>query len=581
MEKLEKEILENKVAHGERRTIDGVHFLRLQGTSRERAQAHAQLLRNEIQQGVLPYLATKNEWLIRRAPGILQYKPLQELVVGFYNNIFLPFAYRALPEGQKRVMEDFAAYAGLPFEVIRSGVLQAEGLMFLSRLSVMQYLAERERLGCTSAVALKEKTLEKRLLVARNMDYPVVGAWEKQPTVLFHEPTEREEIPHVAVTSAGVHTSGLTAMNAEGLTLATHAHLGRGFSSRGTPIITLGNEVISKAHSLEEAIQIARSHRRTAHWAFVVASARENDAVVIEMSPTETYVRHAQEGLLVHSNYFQTDLRRKEALLSGAVQQDLKARVCRMTEILKEFGNNVPYQALISALGDHRSPQSGWYRVYGDTLSVVTTIKSVVFEPESQKLWVSSRKESPTGLGDFLEVNAESFWQDSNESEGGEQESFRRIPIQRYWKEFREAVHHYHEAYAAWHTHNHEEGYQRRALEHLRLATAVKLEVRDEYLWMQRGLVAFVVGEYAEARECFESIRSVDVHVFQVRDLFLARTYDLIGYHESARKIFQRHTSFADPRLEKAFVKNKNKQYREGDKKTLLLDLQFPDAMQY
>src|SRR3989338_4309499 len=176
--------------NSQRHTIDGVHFLKLRGTSRERAQAHAQLLKTEISDGVLPYLATKNEWLIRRAPGILQNTTLQNLVAGFYNKIFLPFAYRALPEGQKKVMEDFAEYSGLPFATIRSAVLQAEGLMFLSRFSVMQYLAERERLGCTSAVVLKENTLEKRLLVARNMDYPVVGTWEKQPTVLFHEPTE-------------------------------------------------------------------------------------------------------------------------------------------------------------------------------------------------------------------------------------------------------------------------------------------------------------------------------------------------------------------------------------------------------
>ena len=74
--------------NSQRLTIDGVHFLKLRGTSRERAQAHAQLLKAEIFEGVLPYLATKNEWLIRRAPGILQNKTLQNLVAGFYNKIF-------------------------------------------------------------------------------------------------------------------------------------------------------------------------------------------------------------------------------------------------------------------------------------------------------------------------------------------------------------------------------------------------------------------------------------------------------------------------------------------------------------
>ncbi|MBI2666711.1 hypothetical protein HYX13_03810 [Candidatus Woesearchaeota archaeon] len=574
--------LKHTIARGKRITIDGVHFLRLQGTARERAQAHATLLKEEIQEGVLPYLATKNEWLIRRAPGILQNKQLQEIVVGFYNKLFLPFAYRALPEGQKRVMEDFAEYAGLPFEVIRSGVLQAEGLMFLSRLSVMQHLAERERLGCTSAVVLKENTLEKRLLVARNMDYPVVDAWEKQPTVLFHEPSEKDEIPHVAVTSAGVHTSGLTAMNAEGLTLATHAHFGKSFSSRGMPIITLGNEVISKAHSLEEAVRIAKSCRRSAHWAFVVASAKENDAIVIEMSPTETYVRHAEDekGSLVHSNYFQTELRKKEAFLGGAVQQDLKARVSRMEEIVDASSGKVSYRTLLSALGDHFSFGGGKHRVYGDTISAITTIKSVIFEPETQTLWLSSRKESPTGLGNFLEIKAGKFWDNTKMVEEGERarEVINHPP---YSRKFQQAIHYYHRAYAEWHTHNHDADYQERTLEYLRKATEVELAFKDSYLWMQRGLVAFVLSYYQEARECFETVKETDMHVSQVRDLFLARTYDLIGHRGKARELFQKQTSFADPRLEKAFARNRTKEYREQDKKTLLLDLQFPDPMQY
>jgi len=76
--------------------------------------------------------------------------------------------------------------------------------------------------------------------------------------VIFHEPEGTDEIPHIAIASAGVHTAGLTGMNSEGLTLAMHAHFARDLSFQGVPGTIIGDGILSHAKTIGEAADWAR-----------------------------------------------------------------------------------------------------------------------------------------------------------------------------------------------------------------------------------------------------------------------------------------------------------------------------------
>jgi len=63
-------------------------------------------------------------------------------------------------------------------------------------------------IGCSSAIVPGSWTKTGESYHSRNMDYPIIGTWEANPTVIFHEPEGTDEIPHIAIASAGFTRQG-------------------------------------------------------------------------------------------------------------------------------------------------------------------------------------------------------------------------------------------------------------------------------------------------------------------------------------------------------------------------------------
>jgi hypothetical protein len=570
---------------GKRVDLHGLHLIRVRGTAYERARMHGALLKEEIQEGALPYLSQKNESLIRSASGLLRFSPVQKIAVEAYHQLLLRVMGLSTDPQIKQQLQGLCEGAGIPYEMTFRGAHQAEGLMMLSRLSMMKYLLGRLSTrgglsGCSSAVALGAMTQSGRLLAARNQDYPVVGPWEKHTTVLFQEPTEVGLLPVVSVVTAGVHTGGLTSMNREGMTLFTHAHFGRQVSLRGRTVVDLGSEIIEKSRTIGEAIDIARKNRRYANWAYVVSSAKENQAVVLEMTPDRVEVREAHDGVLTHSNFFQSPAHAgQEALLSGAYSEDLVARICSLRKhLFANRGSLVP-EDLAVALGDPTDPDTGVERIVGNTVGVVTTIKSTVFDPLEQRFWVSTRGASPQGLdADFLELQADRFWDQVE----GEWESRFIHGYRPSSPKLIEATAAYREAYRAWHMDALNPARGQNALQELQRATEIYPE--EGNVWVQRGMVEFVLRSFEAAAASFQAAlrQKLTPHVQGVADLFLGRCQDLGGNRNAAIQAYHAGLGkVSEPRLRSALESGLRKPYRSSQIGSIQLDFQFPDTFQY
>lgn len=577
---------------GQRRTLQGVHFLNLKGSLAERGRIHAALLKNEIQKGAFWPLALKNEQLVQQAPGalgvILQLPLVRSLILNFYRKVLIPFVASGLKKDERSLYRAIAQELGVPDRVCYSVLYQSDMMMVLARTSLMKYLLNQWPEvrgggsllgvpGCTSAVVLRDWSLQKKMLACRNLDYPIVGPWEEQTTVLFHEPTESDSIPYVCVTSAGIHTGGLTSLNREGVSLFTHAHFGRKVSLRGRAIFVVGDEVARKAKTIGQAVDLVKKSSRCGNWAFIVASAKENNAVVIEMTPDKVKVREPVGGFIAHSNAFQDEeLRKTEALLCGGYYQDLESRLCRIQQCLAPFRGNLEVRHMTMALGDKVDEVTGQERVLGNTVGVVTTVQSVVFELENQKFWISYRGESPTGFGAFMSVDIEQFWKKTQE----ECESSLEVTLgyQPQNKNIIESMRHYRHAYRLHHVQERPLGESLDALK-----KSLELYPSDGHVWIQAGLVAFKLQSFEVSKAFFESpyVAHSDAHALAVKDLYLARCFDLMGRRDDALKCYYSHSDLRDQKLKDAFEKGKKKPYNIKEIRNMMLDLQFPDVFCY
>jgi tetratricopeptide (TPR) repeat protein len=231
------------------------------------------------------------------------------------------------------------------------------------------------------------------------------------------------------------------------------------------------------------------------------------------------------------------------------------------------------------ALGDHVDYYSGSERVFSNTLSVITTVKSAVFEPENLKFWMSSRLESPVGLGEFIEVDTERFWKTSQKDyedsmeiiPGYQPKNPRLIP----------AIQLYRQAYMHFHMNSHEPDCEVKAL--AALEKAVDQLPEDEHLAIQAGLLAFKLEKFGLAYENFKSTLGgkLTPHSAAVRDLFLGRCLDIQGKRSEALALYQNNLSIGEPKLAKAFRKALKAPYRSKEVKKLAVDLHFPDVLEY
>jgi hypothetical protein len=566
------------------RILQGVHFLRVQGTLEERMRAHAIALRAEIQGGALPALIKKNEWLIRRAPGLTQIPFVANALVRAYRKLLLPYITANMTASEQTATRWAGEVVGLSYQDCVESLYQPDAMMYLARTSMMKYLLPEwipgALPGCTSAVTLGGWTQSGNLLACRNLDYPMVGPWETNACVIFNEPSEEGEIPFVALGTAGVPFGGITSINREGITLFTHAHFGKDVSLKGRPIVMIGDEIIRKAKTLGQAVDIARKSKTCANWSFVMASAKENEGIVIEMTPNQVKVRGSEDGYVAHTNYFHNpELQKEEALLSGTYCEDLKGRYCRIRQLLEPHRGHLEPAHMSKALGDHIDYFTDQERVFGNTLSVITTVTSAVFDPAHLKFWMATRQESPVGLGKYVEIDIERFWQQ---------------PLAEYEKTMSvlphylprtpgllAGVHHYRDAYRSYHVNSHQPDYLKDALAHLE--KAISAYPSDGHLWIQAGLAAFKLQEFDRAEAFFEKAREriISEHVMALCDLYLARCLDLKGARKEALLVYRAQKDVKEPKLAKAFRKGRRRRFRAHETSRMIVDLHFPDTFQY
>ena len=557
----------------------GINVLHLRGTMLEMAAQHGALLKDEI---ALPYLGQKNAHLIADS-HIFRDRPWLGRLANQLIHIFVHKPMLShVPRHYIEEAQAMARAAGIPYEYCEGAMVQADTLVVLLRLFMGRHVLGQMAggfPGCTSVVATGKATGGRGIIHARNMDYPAVGPWEGNSTIFYCDPEGPDRHQrYIGITSAGLHSPGITAVNESGLTLAAHFHCARAVSPFGTPIQVIGSEIARRARSIGQAIDIASNFERAGTWSLVVTSAREDNAAVIEMVHGKLSVRHPEQAHLVHTNHFHDpDFRLKEVLLAASVANDYASRYHRASDLLNQHHGAVDRGTMARILADHFDRETGKVRAQGNTISCITTVTSMIAELSHGRFWVGNSAKSPTCLGDYagfrIEESFENF--DKHEPELFSWSTTDAATIRGTPKE--DALQLFRDAYVEFHT-NYDLA---RAADCAEIAA--KADPDEGHYHLAHGHFRMRLGQPERALEAFllASKCALSPHMQQVAKLFLGQALDCLGRRDEAVGYYSRLTQAIDPHVgdEAAFCLRRP--YNTERATRMTFDLQFCDSFEY
>ncbi|MEW6056149.1 MAG: C45 family peptidase [Bdellovibrionota bacterium] len=560
----------------------GINILHLQGTLSEMAAQHGALLRHQIHQGAVPYLGTKNDLLMTHSHLFRNRPRLQAAARKFIRWFIDKPMLSQIPRIYSDEMRAFAKAAHLPVDLCEKSVLQADSLVLLLRYFMGRYLLRQTAggfPGCTSVVALNNTTKNKKLIHARNMDYPVVGRWDSFPSIFYFDPegVDRGQ-RYIGISSAGVHTAGVTGINESGLTLTAHFHCAKAVSPFGVPIQIIGSEVIRKARTIGQAVDIVNDLNRAGTWSLVVSSAKENNAVVIEMIHGRISVREPKDGKLAHTNHFHTpEFQQREIMLSTSVAKDYAERYKRAMDLLTKNEGSVDRGTLAQILADHYDRETQKIRGHGNTISVITTVTSIISEATEGRFWMSNATESPTCLGDYAAFKIDEDFKNYDQQEpelfrwSAEGSGSIRDTVKH------GALRHFRRAYIAYHT----EYDLAEAAKHSEVAAQTDAE--EGHYHLAHGHFRMRLGQVERAFEAFRKAQtcSMSPHMTQVSKLFFAHAYDCLGKRQEALELYRQIRNAVDPQVRREAARCIRRPFKVDRTWNITFDLQFCDCFEY
>jgi hypothetical protein len=235
------------------------------------------------------------------------------------------------------------------------------------------------------------------MIIGRNFDFYVGDKFSEDKIVAFINPTKGHKF--MTVTWGGF-IGAVSGMNDAGLSVTINAAKSDYPLSSATPVSLVTREILQYAKNIAEAIDIAKRRNMFVSESFLVASAIDNKAVIIEKTSKTMDVYDSHKNYIICTNHFQgKELVNSKNNIEQMNESASIYRYDRLTELINLSGkNNV--QKTINILRDTRGLKD-LNIGYGNEKAINQLIAhhSIVFEPQKLIVWVST---SPWQLGQFV-----------------------------------------------------------------------------------------------------------------------------------------------------------------------------------
>jgi predicted choloylglycine hydrolase len=251
--------------------------------------------------------------------------------------------------------------------------------------------------GCSSFAAWNDRTKDSSLIVGRNFDFYFGDDFARNKIIEFVSPDSGYNFAFI---TWGGMIGVVSGMNDQGLTVTINAGTMDISARSSTPVTLVAREILQYAAGIDDAIKIAKKRNIMVAETFLISSAKNKKAVIIEKKPEATSVLYPDSALILCTNHFQVpEFYRQESNIENKERNATGYRMKRLKELIREHSSLDPNSAA-EILRDKQGLK-GVSIGYGNekALNQMLAHHSVIFEPEKLIIWVST---SPNVMGNYL-----------------------------------------------------------------------------------------------------------------------------------------------------------------------------------
>ena len=251
--------------------------------------------------------------------------------------------------------------------------------------------------GCTSFGTWGSMSEDSSMIIGRNFDFWVGDKFAEDKIVAFFNPKKGHKF--MTVTWGGF-VGAVSGMNDQGVSVTINAAKTALPTGSATPVSIVTREILQYAKNIPEAIAIAKSRKMFVSESFLVASAADNKAVIIEKTPDDLDVYDPKKEFIVCTNHFQSNgLGKTKMNIEQENESASSYRYKRLMELLNANGKNT-VQKTVNILRDQKGVNGANIGMGNEkAINQLIAHHSIVFEPKKLIVWVST---APWQLGQYV-----------------------------------------------------------------------------------------------------------------------------------------------------------------------------------
>lgn len=257
-------------------------------------------------------------------------------------------------------------------------------------------LQSMHMVGCTSFALQDSATKNGTMLIGRNFDFTAGDDFAKNKIVCFCKPDRGYKFAYI---TWGGMIGVVSGMNEKGLTVTINAGPSTMPHHSAMPVTMLAREILQYASTINEAYAIAAKRTTMVSETFLIGSAIDKRAAIIEKMPDKLVMYAPNTNQLICTNHFQSKELFNLDLNKKAMQNTTTLYRYKRVEELLNVAKPLDYSGVSNILRDKQGIGNTSIGLGNEkVINQLIAHHSIIFEPEKLIFWISTY---PYQLGEY------------------------------------------------------------------------------------------------------------------------------------------------------------------------------------